>query len=76
VTKVANTLHDMWGHLLEGSGGAQLSIGRSADLPKEALALHRLPYTFSTCQMTLALGFEAVLWWWIQWLHVQGHTDC
>jgi hypothetical protein len=51
------------------------TIGRSADLPKEAPALHRLPHTFSTCQMTLVLGFEVVLWWWIQWLHVQGHMD-
>ena len=24
VTEAANTLYDMWGHLLEGSGGAQL----------------------------------------------------
>jgi hypothetical protein len=38
------------------------TIGRSTDLPMDVPALHRLLYTFNTCQMTLALGFKAVLY--------------
>ena len=51
------------------------TIGRSPDLPMVAPTLHHLSHTFRTCQMTLALGFMAVLWRWIQWLHDQVYVD-
>jgi hypothetical protein len=40
----------------------------SLDLPKEAPALHRLPHTFSTCQMTLVLD--------LRWFYGGGSNGC